>query len=48
MSLVITNLSKHYGEVAVFSHVSLNVAVDKSTLLNCMAGLDTTRTQCVR
>src|ERR1035437_6092625 len=52
MSLVITNLGKHYGAVPVFSHISLTVAdnefvaivgesgVGKSTLLNCMAGLD--------
>jgi putative ABC transport system ATP-binding protein len=52
MSLEITQLSKRYGEVPVFGHVSLHVAkgefvaivgesgVGKSTLLNCMAGLD--------
>jgi putative ABC transport system ATP-binding protein len=52
-SLVIRDLGKHYGETAVFAHVSFEVAkgefvaivgesgVGKSTLLNCMAGLDT-------
>ena len=53
MTLSIQNLSKRYGDVAVFANVSLQVAagefvaivgesgVGKSTLLNCMAGLDT-------
>lgn len=53
MSLRLEGLGKRYGETPVFSHVSLAVApgefvaivgasgVGKSTLLNCMAGLDT-------
>ena len=52
MSLRIHNLGKRYGDTAVFSQVTLSVApgefvaivgesgVGKSTLLNCMAGLD--------
>lgn len=53
MSLQLRDLAKRYGTTAVFSHVTLDVepgefvaiigesGVGKSTLLNCMAGLDT-------
>ncbi len=53
MQLRVTGLAKHYGDTAVFSQVSLQVnsgefvaivgesGVGKSTLLNCLAGLDT-------
>jgi len=53
MTLHIRNLGKHYGDTPVFSNVTLALkagefvaivgesGVGKSTLLNCMAGLDT-------
>jgi putative ABC transport system ATP-binding protein len=52
MTLAVRQLAKRYGETAVFQDVSFNVAqgefaaivgesgVGKSTLLNCLAGLD--------
>jgi putative ABC transport system ATP-binding protein len=60
MTLKIDGLSKLYGDVAVFANVSLQVqagefvaivgesGVGKSTLLNCMAGLDSWNTGSVQ
>jgi putative ABC transport system ATP-binding protein len=60
MTLKIDGLSKLYGDVAVFANVSLEVkagefvaivgesGVGKSTLLNCMAGLDSWNTGSVQ
>ncbi len=60
MTLRIDNLGKSYGDTAVFAHVSLQVqagefvaivgesGVGKSTLLNCMAGLDSWSTGSVQ
>ena len=51
-ALQVSQLAKHYGDAAVFAHVTFSVApgefvaivgdsgVGKSTLLNCLAGLD--------
>jgi putative ABC transport system ATP-binding protein len=53
VSLAVRDLAKRYGDMTVFANVSLDVArgefvaivgesgVGKSTLLNCLAGLDT-------